>query len=156
MANPVKYSTRYAAVFNAWLRQAPYLAIGAVIAASAMVYGAGMQAKRFATSMSGSANVDLNDSITLQKVPVAPTEYAPMTTFCHQHAPDVRCEVVSGKLVISIGDPSKYEDWIFATSSVSSFGKNFVWEPKRLCIGQCDGMAAIVELTAYTQRVTVK
>jgi hypothetical protein len=140
-------------VFQAWLRQAPYISIVVVLAAAAMADQLSVQVRAVAGNMSSANAAELDSLVKLEKVPASDAEYTQAIKFCMNHTPGVSCALTSGKFVVSIDNAEKYEDWMFALASIQSYGKDIVWEPKLICIGQCSGAAASAELIAYSQKI---
>lgn len=141
--------------FIAWLKQAPYLSLGLLAVSCAMVYGAGMQARTFANSLSSAVSVSSERMITLNRQPAGAAELEMAASFCKNHAPAITCRVESGRLKVVGDSPDKYADWVFAISSMQSYSKGMAWEAKTLCIGQCGTGAMVAELEGFTQRVEI-
>ena len=153
----MKYSiSRMQAIFVAWIKQAPYLSLAALIGACAMVYYMGLSAQVMMQNLANTGSREMGKQIDLEKKPVTEGEYRTALNFCQHHIPDVKCVLTNGKLVISIDSAEKYTDWIFALSSVHAFGKDLLWESRWFCVGDCGGPAAVVELVATTQKIVVK
>ena len=149
------YSTK-SNILVQWVRQMPYLPIGLLVATLVVGYFATNAAQQFTQNISNTKKSTAEVKLTLEKKPVAAPEYAPALAFCKQHVPDVKCELTSGKMVISISDPQFYEDWIFALNSMQAHTKDLLWETDKLCIGNCSGAAATATLLASQQNIVKK
>ena len=149
------YSTK-SNILVQWVRQMPYLPMGLLVAALVMGYFATNAAQQFTQNISNTKRSSGDERLVLEKKPVAAPEYAPALSFCKQHVPDVKCELVSGKMVVSINDGQFYEDWIFALNSMQAHTKDLLWETDRLCIGSCSGAAATATLIAMQQKIVKK
>ena len=139
----------------AWLKQAPYLSIAVMAGAVFMTYELGLTSQQMMQNLANAGSSDLSKEVRLEKTPVSEGEYRTALTFCKDHIPDVSCALSNGKLIISIASADKYTDWIFALSTLQAYGKDMVWDPKYMCVGDCGGTAATAELIAYNQKIQI-
>ena len=147
---------RTSSVASAWLRQAPYLSIAVMVGALFMTYELGLTAQQLMQNLANAGSSDLSKEIKLEKTPVAAGEYQSALAFCRDHIPDVKCTLANGKVTIAIDSADKYTDWIFALSAMQAYGRDMVWEPNSMCVGNCGGPAATAELTAYNQKIRME
>ena len=143
-------------VLEQWLKQLPYLPLALLVATLVVGYLSSSAAQQFMQNISNTKTASVETKLDLEKKPVAAPEYAPALSFCRQHLTDVKCELQSGKMVISIENAQFYEDWVFALNNMQSYTKDLLWETHNLCIGACGGAAATATLQASNQVIAKK
>jgi len=133
---------------------APYLAWLLLIGAFVSVYFVAEKVKLIAETSKNMDFVDNENIAVLKKIPLGSLDYSMALNYCKDHTPTVKCSVNSGNLyTVTISSPEHYEDFIFALSAIQSLNKFMIWESKSLCVGRCDGGAAVAILQASTQKV---
>ena len=93
----------------------------------------------------------------LDKKPLTAADYksAAGTMAKNNSAVAIALNANSSALLVSIKDPARLPEFMYALATLQSFRQGVAWDSRDLCLAKCkDGMAAIAEISGYTQGIS--
>ena len=144
-----------AAALNNFTLVAPVLLIAALALSVLAVSKASDFIAAF-TRQAKSAEV-MRMSPLIDKKPLVTADYQSAANIIAKNNSAVRVALSKSKnaIVLSIGEPARLPEFMFALATIQSFRQGVAWNATSLCLNKCEGnVAASAEIAGYTQAIS--
>ena len=130
---------------------APFL----IIAALAAAYFASGSIRAAATSVKAAQDTG-SHKVTLEPQPISDAEALAAAQKLSKLAPATTVAVSGRFVVVSVGKPELFAEWMHALNEVQSLTKDVQWQVEDLCLASCEGgETAKAYVTAYRRHLKV-
>jgi hypothetical protein len=140
--------TNFTLVAPVLLVAAVGLSVLAVVQASSFISAFTRQAK--------SAEV-MRMSPLIDKKPLLAADYQSAANIIAKNNSAVQVALSKSRnaIVLTIKDPARLPEFVFALATIQSYRQGVAWNAVRLCLNKCEGgTAASAEVTGYTQAIS--
>ena len=132
------------------------LAPALIIAAAAGVWFASGSVKSAAASIK-TAQETTTQRVKLERTAISDEQALSTAKRLTKLSPAATISVSGKYVVVSIGQPERFAEWVHALTEVQSIGNDVQWEVEEMCIASCEGgESAKAYLTAYKRHIKLQ